>query len=156
MTKVIGSALPNIPWQERKEGDNAPVWRFEKNPIIGRDGNKHSNRMYRSELTNEWLDESLKNQRPIAAMVDNEKTALPHYGLSTAGNVIMFLLIGILAFPLRRFLSLKEEKRDSRYINDRRDRNPFPYIYRCYRKKSKINISKPIVAFFQHDSLEFR
>ena len=34
--------------------------------------------MYRSELTNEWIDESLKNQRPIAAMVDNEKTALPH------------------------------------------------------------------------------
>ena len=38
--------------------------------------------MYRSELTNEWIDESLKNQRPIAAMVDNESTALPHYGLS--------------------------------------------------------------------------
>lgn len=43
--------------------------------------------MYRSELTNEWIDESLKNQRPIAAMVDNEKTALPHYGLSTADIV---------------------------------------------------------------------
>lgn len=43
--------------------------------------------MYRSELTNEWIDESLKNQRPIAAMVDNEKTALPHYGLSDADVV---------------------------------------------------------------------
>ncbi len=43
--------------------------------------------MYRSELTNEWLDEALKDQRPIAAMVDNEKTALPHYGLSTADIV---------------------------------------------------------------------
>lgn len=40
--------------------------------------------MYRSELTNEWIDESLKNQRPIAVMVDNEKTALPHYGLTEA------------------------------------------------------------------------
>ena len=29
--------------------------------------------MYRSEITNEWIDESLKNQRPIAVMVDNEK-----------------------------------------------------------------------------------
>jgi len=37
---------------------------------------------YRSELTNEWIDESLKNQRPIAAMVDNEKTALPHFGVN--------------------------------------------------------------------------
>lgn len=43
--------------------------------------------MYRSELTNEWIDESLKNQRPIAAMVDNELTALPHYGLSKADVV---------------------------------------------------------------------
>lgn len=42
---------------------------------------------YRSELTNEWIDESLEQQRPIAAMVDNEKTALPHYGLSTADIV---------------------------------------------------------------------
>jgi len=43
--------------------------------------------MYRSELTNEWIDESLKNQRPIAAMVDNESAALPHYGLSDADVV---------------------------------------------------------------------
>ncbi len=43
--------------------------------------------MYRSELTNEWIDESIKDQRPIAAMVDNEKTALPHYGMSTADVV---------------------------------------------------------------------
>lgn len=37
---------------------------------------------YRSELTNEWIDESLKNQRPIAAMVDNEVKALPHFGVN--------------------------------------------------------------------------
>ncbi|MFT3985745.1 MAG: DUF3048 domain-containing protein [Lachnospiraceae bacterium] len=43
--------------------------------------------MYRSELTNEWIDETIKDQRPIAAMVDNEKTALPHYGMSTADVV---------------------------------------------------------------------
>ncbi len=43
--------------------------------------------MYRSEITNEWIDESLKNQRPIAVMVDNEKTALPHFGLTEADVV---------------------------------------------------------------------
>jgi len=43
--------------------------------------------MYRSELTNELIDESLKNQRPIAVMVDNESIALPHYGLSQADVV---------------------------------------------------------------------
>ena len=35
--------------------------------------------MYRSELTNEIISEDLKNQRPIAVMVDNESTALPHF-----------------------------------------------------------------------------
>ena len=39
---------------------------------------------YRSELTNEVISEELKDQRPIAVMVDNEKTALPHYGLTQA------------------------------------------------------------------------
>jgi hypothetical protein len=43
--------------------------------------------MYRSELTNEWIDASLQNQRPIAVMVDNEKVALPHYGLTEADVV---------------------------------------------------------------------
>lgn len=38
--------------------------------------------MYRSELTNDWIDEELRDQRPIAAMVDNERTALPHYGIN--------------------------------------------------------------------------
>ncbi len=43
--------------------------------------------MYLSETTGEPIDESLKDQRPIAAMVDNEKTALPHYGLAEADVV---------------------------------------------------------------------
>lgn len=43
--------------------------------------------MYRSELTNEWIDEALENQRPVAIMVDNESTALDHYGVSQADIV---------------------------------------------------------------------
>ncbi len=42
---------------------------------------------YRSELTNEWISEDIKDQRPIAVMVDNEKVALPHYGTSEADIV---------------------------------------------------------------------
>lgn len=34
--KIIGSALPNIPWQERPEGCTAPVWRYTENPVIPR------------------------------------------------------------------------------------------------------------------------
>lgn len=41
----------------------------------------------RSELTNEWIDEALENQRPIACMVDNESIALDHYGVNQADVV---------------------------------------------------------------------
>ena len=40
--------------------------------------------MYFSELTGEPISEEIKDQRPIAAMVDNESIALPHYGTSEA------------------------------------------------------------------------
>ena len=43
--------------------------------------------MYRSEITNELISEDIKDQRPIAVMVDNEKTALPHFGLTQADVV---------------------------------------------------------------------
>lgn len=42
---------------------------------------------YRSELTNEWIPIGLQNQRPVAIMVDNEKIALPHYGVNKADIV---------------------------------------------------------------------
>ena len=37
-----------------------------------------------SELTGLAIDEAIANQKPIAAMVDNESKALPHFGLNTA------------------------------------------------------------------------
>lgn len=43
--------------------------------------------MYRSELTGMWIPEDLRNQRPIAAMVDNEKGALDHFGVNAADIV---------------------------------------------------------------------
>lgn len=45
------------------------------------------NNLIRSELTNEWIDGSLKNQRPVAVMVDNELYALPHYGVND-GDIV--------------------------------------------------------------------
>ena len=43
--------------------------------------------MYLSEITGEPISEEIKDQRPIAVMVDNEKMALPHYELSNADVV---------------------------------------------------------------------
>lgn len=60
---------------------------------------------YRSELTNELIDESLKDQRPIAVMVDNESIALPHYGLSQA-DVVYEMMNSTMNGRITRFMAL--------------------------------------------------
>ena len=67
----------------------------------------HEN-MYRSELTNEWIDESLQNQRPIAVMVDNEKTALPHYGLTEA-DVVYEIMNSTANGRITRFMAIVKD-----------------------------------------------
>lgn len=64
--------------------------------------------MYRSELTNEWIDEALRDQRPIAAMVDNEKKALPHYGLTEA-DVVYELMNSTMNERVTRFMVLVKD-----------------------------------------------
>lgn len=64
--------------------------------------------MYRSEITNEWIDESLKNQRPIAVMVDNEKTALPHYGLTEA-DVVYEIMNSTKNGRITRFMAIVKD-----------------------------------------------
>ncbi len=44
----------------------------------------------------------------VVASVVYKQYAAGFYGLSTAGNVIMFIMIGVLAFPLQKFLLSKE------------------------------------------------
>lgn len=40
--------------------------------------------MVRSMLTNEWVDADVAASRPIAVMIPNEKSAIPHYNISEA------------------------------------------------------------------------
>ena len=35
MAKIIGEAIPNMPWEDRPAGNNEILWRYSKNPIIG-------------------------------------------------------------------------------------------------------------------------
>ena len=63
---------------------------------------------YRSELTNEWIDESLQNQRPIAVMVDNEKTALDHYGLTQA-DIVYEMMNSTANDEVTRFMALVKD-----------------------------------------------
>ncbi|MCM1091400.1 MAG: DUF3048 domain-containing protein [Butyrivibrio sp.] len=63
---------------------------------------------YRSELTNEWIDNSLKDQRPIAVMVDNEKTALPHFGLTEA-DVVYEIMNSTANDRITRFMAIVKD-----------------------------------------------
>jgi len=59
--------------------------------------------MYRSELTNLPISEELKDQRPIAAMVDNESLALPHFGTAEA-DIVYELMNSTLNGRITRFM----------------------------------------------------
>lgn len=50
MSKIIGEALKNIPWQDKPEGLNAPVWRYSQNPIIERHATPNSNSIFNSAV----------------------------------------------------------------------------------------------------------
>lgn len=64
--------------------------------------------MYRSELTNEWIDESLRDQRPIAVLVDNEKIALPHFGLTEA-DVVYEIMNSTANGRITRFMAIVKD-----------------------------------------------
>ena len=64
--------------------------------------------MYRSELTNEWIDESIKNQRPVAVMVDNEVYALDHYGLTQA-DIVYEIMNSTANDEITRFMALVKD-----------------------------------------------
>lgn len=43
-----GESIPNIPWQERPNGNHSPIWRYTHNPIIKRDALPDSNSIFNS------------------------------------------------------------------------------------------------------------
>jgi beta-1,4-mannooligosaccharide/beta-1,4-mannosyl-N-acetylglucosamine phosphorylase len=50
MSKIIGNALPNMPWQEKPSSCKEPVWRYSNNPIIERDAIPTSNSVFNSAV----------------------------------------------------------------------------------------------------------
>ena len=47
---IIGSPLPNIPWQDKPADCTAPVWRYSENPIIKRDPLPNVARIFNSAV----------------------------------------------------------------------------------------------------------
>lgn len=48
--KIIGTPLPNIPWQDKPEGYRYPVWRYNENPVITRDNLYKANSIFNSAV----------------------------------------------------------------------------------------------------------
>ena len=52
MSKLIiaGAPLPNMPWEDRPAGCNAPLWRYSQNPVIPRNLLPDSNSIFNSAV----------------------------------------------------------------------------------------------------------
>ncbi|MBS1724279.1 MAG: glycoside hydrolase family 130 protein [Armatimonadetes bacterium] len=48
--KIVGPAVPNMPWQERPSGGRDVVWRHSANPVIRRDATPTSNSVFNSAV----------------------------------------------------------------------------------------------------------
>lgn len=48
--KIVGSALPNMPWQDRIAGSDDVMWRYSDNPVIARDLLPFSNSIFNSAV----------------------------------------------------------------------------------------------------------
>lgn len=98
---VADTSFEEVPNTELAEEEKTP----EQQPVeeeIAPEG------MYRSELTNEWIDVSLKDQRPVAIMVDNESIALPHYGMTQA-DVVYEIMNSTANGKITRFMALVKD-----------------------------------------------
>ena len=48
--KIVGSPLPNMPWEERPAGCKNVMWRYSANPVIPRDLLPASNSIFNSAV----------------------------------------------------------------------------------------------------------
>ena len=48
--KIIGEALPDMPWEDRPAGCKEVMWRYSKNPVIKRDTLPTSNSIFNSAV----------------------------------------------------------------------------------------------------------
>ena len=79
--------------------------------------------MVANPLTGEWIDESLADQRPIAVMVDDEKTALPHFGVSEA-DIIYEIMNSTQNDGVTRFMCMFKDYNSVKQIGSIRSTRP--------------------------------
>ena len=83
--------------------------------------------MYRSELTGEWISEELRDQRPIAVMVDNEKTALDHFGVNDC-DIVYEMMNSVLNNRVTRLMCIKKDWVGTQQLGSVRSARPTNFM----------------------------
>lgn len=105
---------------ELATGESEPV---VVEPPVEYTGDEAPEGMVRSELTNMWIDENIKDQRPIAVMVDNEKTALPHFGLNKA-DIVYEMMNSTMNGRVTRFMVIYKDWKNIEQLGSVRSTRP--------------------------------
>ena len=79
--------------------------------------------MVANPLTGDWIDKALENQRPIAVMIDDEKTALPHFGVTEA-DVIYEIMNSTQNDGVTRFMAMFKDWGKVKQIGSIRSTRP--------------------------------
>ncbi len=79
--RIIGSALPNIPWQEKPTGCTAPVWRYTENPIINRNPLPDVARIFNSAVMP-------YNNGFIGVFRGEQRNGIPHIYLGMSNDAL--------------------------------------------------------------------
>lgn len=99
------TATETLQPQETVSAEEIPVQ--DPPEVIEIPEENHEN-MYRSELTGEWIDDSIQSQRPVAIMVDNEVAALDHYGLTQA-DIVYEMMNSTANGEITRFMAIVKD-----------------------------------------------
>ena len=106
-------------------------------PVVDREN------QYRSELTGEWISKDLKDQRPVAIMVDNEVLTYPHYGINQA-DVVYEMMNSTLNGRITRFMCIVKDYAQLERFGGVRSIRPTNFL-----------VGFPYEAIFCHDGGPF-
>lgn len=98
---------------------------------------------YRSELTGEWISNDLKDQRPVAIMVDNEILTYPHYGINQA-DVVYEMMNSTANGRITRFMCIVKDYQQITRFGGVRSIRPTNFL-----------VGFPYEAIFCHDGGPF-
>ena len=81
--EIMGEAQPGMPWEERPAGCRSVVWRYSKNPIIGRDALSTSNSIFNSAVVP--FRKGAYNYAGVFRCDDTNRRMRLHVGFSVDG-----------------------------------------------------------------------